>query len=144
VTDLLLDTMVASELRRVRHRTADPGFASWAASVDLSSAFLSVITMHEMLRGVLLTERRDPATAVIYRTWLDDVLEAFQGRILDLTLRAAQIAAAYHIPDPAPLADALIAGTARAHGLTVATRNTSDFKRFGVPLMNPWLAMSAH
>jgi predicted nucleic acid-binding protein len=44
----------------------------------------------------------------------------------------------YHIPDPAPVRDALIAATAAVQGLTVATRNVSDFQRSGVDLINPW------
>jgi predicted nucleic acid-binding protein len=35
-------------------------------------------------------------------------------------------------------ADAMIAATARVHGLTVATRNEKDFKHFGVEILNPF------
>lgn len=34
--------------------------------------------------------------------------------------------------------DAMIAGTALVHELTVATRNTKDFLDFGVPLLDPF------
>jgi predicted nucleic acid-binding protein len=34
--------------------------------------------------------------------------------------------------------DALIAATARVHGLTVVTRNLADFRAFDVPLLNPF------
>lgn len=34
--------------------------------------------------------------------------------------------------------DAMIAATARVHGLTVATRNEKDFKRLGVEIVNPF------
>ena len=37
-----------------------------------------------------------------------------------------------------PVTDSLIAATARAHGLTVATRNVKDFERAGVPVFNPF------
>lgn len=37
-----------------------------------------------------------------------------------------------------PIKDSLIAATALAHGLTVATRNTADFERAGVNLLNPF------
>jgi toxin FitB len=34
--------------------------------------------------------------------------------------------------------DAIIAATARVHGLTIATRNERAFKTFSVPLFNPF------
>ncbi|ELS47211.1 plasmid stability protein stbB [Microcystis aeruginosa FACHB-905 = DIANCHI905] len=34
--------------------------------------------------------------------------------------------------------DAMIAATALANKLTVVTRNTKDFTRFDVPLLNPF------
>jgi predicted nucleic acid-binding protein len=37
-----------------------------------------------------------------------------------------------------PIKDSLIAATALLHGLTVATRNASDFKKAGVPVVNPF------
>ena len=33
---------------------------------------------------------------------------------------------------------AMIAAIAKVHGSTVVTRNTGDFKSFGVPLLNPF------
>jgi toxin FitB len=37
------------------------------------------------------------------------------------------------------LEDAMIAATARVHGLTVASRNERDFATLGVTLLNPFL-----
>ena len=37
-----------------------------------------------------------------------------------------------------PVKDSLIASTALLHGLTVVTRNLSDFEKAGVDLMNPF------
>lgn len=37
-----------------------------------------------------------------------------------------------------PIKDSLIAATALAHGLTVATRNRADFARAGVPVIDPF------
>jgi predicted nucleic acid-binding protein len=39
-----------------------------------------------------------------------------------------------------PVKDSLIAATALLHGLTVATRNASDFKKAGVPVVDPFTA----
>jgi predicted nucleic acid-binding protein len=36
--------------------------------------------------------------------------------------------------------DLIIAATALQHGLTVVTRDTGDYARARVPLLNPWLA----
>jgi predicted nucleic acid-binding protein len=36
--------------------------------------------------------------------------------------------------------DAMIAATARIHGLIVATRNEDDFKQLNVPVLNPFAA----
>jgi predicted nucleic acid-binding protein len=43
-----------------------------------------------------------------------------------------------HKRSPALIEDAMIAATARVHGLQVVTRNVSDFKEFGVRVMNPY------
>jgi predicted nucleic acid-binding protein len=37
-----------------------------------------------------------------------------------------------------PIKDSLIAATALVHGLTVATRNTSDFEKAGLDVINPF------
>jgi predicted nucleic acid-binding protein len=37
-----------------------------------------------------------------------------------------------------PIKDSLIAATALAHGLTVATRNRADFEKSGVKIVNPF------
>ena len=39
-----------------------------------------------------------------------------------------------------PAVDALIAATARVHDLTLVTRNTRDFARLDVRLLNPFSA----
>lgn len=38
------------------------------------------------------------------------------------------------------LPDALIAATAKEHGLTLATRNISDFDYLGIDVVDPWSA----
>lgn len=135
----LLDTNVVSELRKIRAGKADMNVAAWADSVDASELFLSVVTLQELEIGVLSAERRDPSQGAILRTWLSShVMPAFNGRILDVDTAVAQRSARLHVPDPRPVRDGLIAATALVHGMTVVTRNVSDFAPTGVPALNPW------
>jgi predicted nucleic acid-binding protein len=56
-------------------------------------------------------------------------------------LRWAQLVARLRTSgDAMPIKDSLIAATALVHGLTVATRNTSDFRKAGVRVMDPFQA----
>jgi predicted nucleic acid-binding protein len=135
----ILDTNVVSELRKVRQGKADSNVARWADSVSAANLYISVITVQELEIGVLLLERRDPAQGAIFRTWLDNhVLPAFANRILPIDMAVAQCSARLHVPDLRPFRDGLIAATAIVHGMTVATRNTSDFVPTGVAVFNPW------
>lgn len=53
--------------------------------------------------------------------------------------RVARTAAALHVPDPAPVVEALIAATAIVNEMTVVTRNAAEFQRYPeVDLINPW------
>ena len=135
---LLLDTNVVSELRKAAKGAAHPQFARWAAQASVSTAFISVITIMELEAGILARQRCDPGQAAVFRVWLDIVESAFDGRTLDVDRRVVKRAAALHIPDPAPYADALIGATALVHGLTIATRNVADFARFAVAVEDPW------
>jgi predicted nucleic acid-binding protein len=136
---LLLDTNVVSELRKVRIGKADRNVAKWAETLDTATLFISAITVHELEIGVLLAERRDSSQGAVLRLWLETlVLPAFEGRILPVDVVVAKRAAKWHIPDPYPINDALIAATAVMHGMTVVTRNIADFKMTSVPLLNPW------
>jgi predicted nucleic acid-binding protein len=136
---LLLDTNVVSELRKVRIGNADPNVARWVETLDTATLFISAITVHELEIGILLAERRDPPQGAVLRLWLETLaLPAFQGRILPVDVAVGRRAARWHVPDPFPINDALIAATALVHGMTVVTRNIADFVPTGVPLLNPW------
>lgn len=136
----LLDTNVVSELRKAGAGRADPNVTRWAASVPTPRLFISAITLMELEAGVLLMERRDPRQGALLRTWMSaQVVPAFAGRVLPVDETVALRAAALHVPNPGPERDTLIAATALAHGLTVVTRNISDFEPTGVPWVNPWL-----
>jgi predicted nucleic acid-binding protein len=140
----LLDTNVISELRKARAGKADANVAAWIGSVPAASLFLSSIVIQELEIGTLLAERRDAAKGALLRSWLDNhVLPTFSDRILPVDTAVARRSAALHVPDPRPVRDGLIAGTALTHGMTLVTRNVSDFKSTGAPLLNPWIERPA-
>ena len=133
----LLDTNVVAELRKAAR--ADRHVVAWAASVPTGSLFLSVVTLLELEKGVLLVERRDPAQGALLRAWLDhQVLPAFEHRILDLDPKIALRCAALHIPNPRPDRDAMIAATALEHGLTIVTHNGGNFAGCGAEIISPF------
>ena len=137
----LLDTNVVSELRKARSGKADKNVAIWADSVDAADLFLSAITIQELEIGILLLERRDHTQGALLRAWLNNhVLPAFTGRVLPVDAAVAKRSAKLHVPDPRPVRDGLIAGTALVHGMTLVTRNVSDFEGTGVLILNPWKA----
>ena len=136
---ILVDTNVVSGLRRLDR--ADASFAAWARSTPFTDLYVSVISIQELETGVLMIERRDPAQGAILRGWLDNqVLVNFAGRMLPVDLNVAKLCARLHVPDRRPDRDALIAATALAHNLPVATRNVADFAPTGARLINPWEA----
>lgn len=84
-------------------------------------------------------ERRDPTQGALLRAWmLNHVLPAFAGRILPVDTAVALRSAKMHVPDPRPVRDGLIAGTALVHGMKLVTRNEVDFAGTGASLLNPW------
>ena len=134
----LLDTNVVSELRKPRER-ADSGVHSWARAQRTSDLWLSVITVMEVEIGVARLERRDERQGATLRRWLErDLLPAFEGRLLPIDVDVARRAAGLHVPDPRLERDVLIAATALERGMTVVTRNVSDFASLAVDLIDPW------
>jgi len=137
----LLDTNVISELRKAGSSRMDRNVRSWAKSVSASTLYLSAISILELEIGILLLERRDRSPGAVLRAWMDEhVLPTFQGRILAVDTPVALRGARLHVPSPLSDRDALIAATAMVHGMSVVTRNVSDFEPTGVAVVNPWIA----
>lgn len=137
----LLDTNVISELRKARLGKANKNVITWASSIPTASLYISAISILELEMGILLVERRNTQQGQILRQWLEQqVIPAFAERTLPLDTVVALECAKLHVPDPRSDRDALIAATALAHGLMVATRYVDDFKPTGVEILNPWEA----
>ena len=135
----LIDTNVLSEVAKA---DADPHVRSWLGSLPSTQAFLSVLTLGEIARGIALLppgSRKDRL-----RSWLEeDLPRRFQGRTLDIDRSVAEAwgvldAEGRRIGRLLPVVDGLLLATARSHGLVLATRNVRDCGDRGVPVINPW------
>ena len=133
----VLDTNVISELRK--GAKAERSVRLWAQTMPAASLYLSVVSVLELEIGILLVERRDRKQGAILRAWMEShVLPSFSERILAIDTAVALRCAALHVPNPRSDRDALIAATALVHGMTVVTRNVTDFQAIGVAVVNPW------
>ncbi len=132
----LLDTNVISEARRPQ---GHPGARAWLASVPTDALFVSVLVVGEIRRGIERLRPRDPSQAAIYEGWLTALRRSYADRVLPITTEIAEEWGQMNVPDPLPTVDGLMAATAKIHGLTLVTRNTRDFVRTRVPLLNPFV-----
>jgi predicted nucleic acid-binding protein len=129
----LLDTCVVSEARR---RT--PQAVGWLRSAQSETLYLSVITVGEITKGIMMKARTDPPMAAGLMRWLDELRFVYSGRILSIDDAVATGWGRLMAQRTRPMADALIAATARVHNKVVVTRNMADFADAGVDLLDPW------
>jgi toxin FitB len=133
----LLDTNVVSEPLK---RNAHPGALERIAALDPSQCFLSTLTLGEIRKGI--ETAKDVLRKHKLESWLENqLIPRFAGRIHDIDARVADrwgrmIA---QTPRPLPVMDSLLAATALAHDLILATRNVRDFADIvGLRLYDPW------
>jgi len=131
----LLDTCVISELRKTH---GDQGVAAWMTGIQPEEAFLSVLTLGEIRRGIELHRAKDPKAAGALERWLLGLEAHYAERILPITAAIADRWGRLGLNQPLPGSDGLIAATGLEHKLTVVTRNVSDFQRSGVNTFNPF------
>lgn len=131
----LLDTMILSELRK---RQRNPGVVAWVERQRSTDLFVSVISIGEIERGIALQLAKDAAFARALAAWLDRVLALYADRILPFDLNAARRWGGLSAAIGNTSADLMIAASALEHGLTVVTRNVTDFAPCGVSTLNPF------
>ena len=139
MTGWLLDTNILSELRRPRPESR---VVSFIASKPLDLLFVSTVTFGEIRFGI--ERAADAARRAELNDWLaHKVRPMFEQRVLEvsedvmfkwrlLVADGRKVGHTYSQPD------LIIAATALHHGLTVVSRDTSDFERAHVPVLNPW------
>ena len=131
----LLDTVVLSELRK---RQRDPSGGTWIAAQRSTDLFVSVISVGEIERGIARQETKDAGFATALGLWLDRVIALYGDQILAFDLQVARRWGRLSAAIGNDRADLMIAATALEHGLTVVTRNVSDFVPTSVPCFNPF------
>ena len=137
--NLLLDTNVLSEVTRPQPQAR---VLEWLNALDEDRAFISVISIAEIRRGIAMMDagRRRDALAI----WLsNDLLNRFEQRILPIDPPVAfawgdMMVLAQRRGRGLSSMDGMIAATALANNLALATRNTKDFDGLGIDLVDPW------
>ena len=133
----LLDTDVVSQYTKER---PDSRVEAWLARTDDSDLYISYITFAELWYGIHRLAPGKRRTAL--EAWVeDDLYMQFFNRVVFMGLDTARhygsLAARAKKNGFNPNAiDALIAATAAANGMTVATLNRKDFEPLGVELVD--------
>lgn len=131
----LLDTNVLKEVGKpVPHRNV----AAWLDTVDDVDLALSVISVRENAKGIEKKRAKDPDLATRLQDAVDGIYSAFDGRILDVGFEVARRWGILLGRSEKNIEDAGLAATAVVQGLTVVTRNVTDFQERGVEVLNPF------
>jgi hypothetical protein len=99
--------------------------------------FVSAVTIGELQSGVDKTRIQDPQKASEIEAWIDRFAGSNQILAMD-TACFREWGRLMHGKSEQLIEDGMIAATARVHGLVVATRNESDFRKLDVRLLNPF------
>ncbi len=138
----LIDTNVVSELTKV---PPHEGVLSWLKTVPRSEAWISVAVIAEIRSGIEFSAVN--RHGVDLEAWLvHSLLPQFSGRILEVDERTAHHWGRFdrqlrRLSVKEPTIDALLAATAKVHGLIVVTRNVKHFAPLGIPVFDPYAAM---
>lgn len=136
MTKYLLDTNIISELGKPEPQKSVIEFLS-----DQPVAWLSTITLHELEYGLALLPEGNRSNGI--QSIMAELISRYSAYIIPISQAEAQQAALLRAMMEQQgkvlhLADSLIAGTAKVHHLTVATRNVKDFEGLGIELFDPF------
>jgi predicted nucleic acid-binding protein len=132
----LVDANVLSELTK---RSPNPKVVSWLSTHEDEIAVDAVI-LGEIEIGVLSLPRGRKRARL--ERWFETVVETIDCLPWDASIsrRWAQLVVDVRAQGHTlPVLDSMIAATALAHDLTVATRNVRDFQKAGVKVVDPFV-----
>jgi len=132
----LLVTNVISELVKPAPNRNVAEFLS-----TLDSAWLSIISLHEIIYGLRLLPKGKRRSELEEK--LQQLLFEYSDLVIPIDQSEAKQAALFrvqvkHQGRVMHLANALIAGTAKVHNLSVVTRNVDDLFGIDIDIINPW------
>ena len=136
----LLDTNILSEIRRLK---PEPKVLAFIDGTPLKELYVSAVTLAELRFGIALLSLDNPRR-VDLENWLTHIIRPmFDQRVLPVSEDVMFLwrimledgrKAGHTFSQP----DLIIAATALQHGLTVVTRDRSDFDMAKVPVVDPW------
>ncbi len=137
---IILDTNVVSEPGKPQ---PSERVMRWFAR-NSSELYVTAVTQAEMHYGFLRLPAGRKKSALVEQARQIFTVD-FAGRVLPFDGPAAEEFAAIAAGRrkaglEVKIFDSQIAAIARAHGATIATRDTKDFVHTGVPLVDPWTA----
>jgi predicted nucleic acid-binding protein len=139
---IVLDTNIISELWKI---VPDPQVLAWMDEQAVETLYLPAIVVAELRYGLAaMPKGKRRAT---YQDRLErEVLPVFSDRVLPFDLAASRayadlMARARAQGQAIGQSNGYIAAIAAAHGLMVATRDTSPFEAAGLNTINPWQAL---
>ncbi len=103
--------------------------------LKLGQGFFSAVTFGEIQKGAELTRRQNPVKANEIEAWAALLERTSQVLPMDAAC-FREYARLMHRRSDILSEDAMMAATARVHGLTMATRNERDFAHVDVAVLN--------
>lgn len=136
----LLDTNVLSELQRPK---PNPNVVQFVSAQSLDVLYVSVVTFAEIRFGIELV--KDAGRRMELSAWLEHKLRPmFENRVLEIT-EDIMLKWRFLVEDGRKSGhtfaqpDLIIAATALHHGLTIVSRDASEYQAANAPVRNPWV-----
>ncbi|WFB37424.1 type II toxin-antitoxin system VapC family toxin [Kiritimatiellota bacterium B12222] len=133
---LLLDTNILSELRK--GKKADQHVRQWAQTIAHTPQYISVLSLGEINKSIGIIHRKDPTQAQMLQEWLNGIEIRYADCLLPVCTQVSKVWGQLQSQRSLPVIDGLLAATAQVHHLSIATRNSIDFKDLGVAVVNPF------